>query len=105
MTDAVALVAISQLICLGALFYLARQLQRVRGELAAIAGGELEPASEQPQPAHDYGQAAAGTQSFESASLAERINELGLDIPALARRMQRSEQEVRLLLRDYGVRQ
>ena len=36
---------------------------------------------------------------MDSADIAARMSELGMDIPALARRMQKSEEEVRLLLR------
>jgi hypothetical protein len=37
--------------------------------------------------------------------LAVQIEALGVDIPAIARRMRRSEEEVRLLLRRQGVSQ
>lgn len=107
MTDVVVLLAISQLICLGGLCYLVRQIFALKGEVAdavdmVSAPDEAHPPVEAFAPATEP--APAGS-SPEVAALVRRMEELGLDIPALARRMRRSEQEVRMLLNDYGVRQ
>lgn len=106
MTDVVVLLAISQLICLGGLCYFARQVLALKGELAdaiamaSLPGDDTFAAAEslEPDVPRDH---LAG----DVALLADRMNELGLDIPALARRMRRSEGEVRMLLQEYGVRQ
>ena len=114
MTDAVALLAISQIVCLGGLAYLYAQVQKLRqggrqqrrhapappparaSRTAARAAGEaytrVPPAD--PAPRHEPRSAAA---------LAAQLTDLGVDVPALARRMNRSEEEVRLLLRRRGV--
>ena len=47
--------------------------------------------------------ASAAANRGEAATLAARLSEMGVDIPALARRMQKSEEEVRLLLRRQGA--
>ncbi len=39
---------------------------------------------------------------FPVSTIASRMNELGVDIPALARRMRRTEDEVRALLQAQG---
>lgn len=103
MTDAVVLIALSQLVCIGGLAYLYAQIQRMKREMPQsrrtssrvrhldldYTAYEAPPA--QPGPIFDGGQIAA------------RMNELGVDIPALARRMHRTEDEVRALLRAQGV--
>jgi hypothetical protein len=120
MNDAIAMLAISQLVCLGALFYLYTQLQEVRKGKA--------PARKQPSarvhrmagPAtvnqHSAGRAAKAAYAQpahvtpaqpsplrgEIASLVARANG-AVDIPALARRMRKSEEEIRLLLRRQGI--
>ncbi len=109
MTDAVALLAISQVICLGSIAYLYAQLQnmkqrsprarpvsaRVRtieDEIAVRAPGQM------PTPRPRQAQ-----RPMDAAAIAARMQETGLDVPALARRMRKSEEEVRLLLRRQGV--
>lgn len=105
MTDAIALLALSQLVCLGGLAYLYVQLSRVRRDNPAprrasdrvrhldldYSEYESAPAAyDEPQPV------------FPAATIATRMNELGVDIPALARRMRRTEDEVRALLQTQG---
>lgn len=107
MTDAVALLALSQLICLGGLGYLYLRLQEFRRLLArtnrALAG---------PAPAHPAARAAARAYAqtqpaarsrAELAALAAQLRDGKADIAALARRLNRSEEEIRLLLRTRGV--
>jgi len=115
MMDAIALLAISQLVCLGAMFYLYTQLQEVKK-----AGGRVRrspstrvhrmPASEEVGH-HAAGRAAKAAYSAPSAAarpstprdLVARAATEGVDIPALARRMRKSEEEIRLLLRRQGI--
>ena len=119
MTDAVALLAISQLVCLAGLAYLYSQIQKLRQgaprprmDRSSVAPHEeLRPApAPAPRPSatraaqNAYGRAAqAHAQPRSAAALAAQLGEMGVDIPALARRMNRSEEEVRLLLRRQGV--
>lgn len=111
MNDAIALLAVSQLGCLGAIGYLYMELQRLRRAGAGRSRRREEPISPRAavQQAARQAYAAgprAATAAFgnDRATLAQRVDELGLDVPALARRMNRSEEEVRLLLRRQGVR-
>lgn len=133
MNDAVALLAVSQLVCLVAVAYLYVQVQLLRraggkgrrtsmrsapvahsaadqdlsapaasmattGRLAqqayAPAQGQrrLEPTTPVPSAV------ASGQVTFDSAAIAARMAELGVDVPMLARRMRKSEAEVRALL-------
>lgn len=116
MNDAIALLAISQLVCLGAMFYLYTQLQEVRK-------GAPRP-RKQPSPrvhhmggARTVNQYSAGRAAQAAymppadeapvsrgdlAALVARANG-AVDIAALARRMRKSEEEVRLLLRRQGI--
>ena len=119
MNDAIALLAISQLVCLGALFYLYTQLQEVKKHGPA----RRQPSARvhrMPGPEtvnqHSNGRAARAAYAApvdimtaqapparaELASLVARANG-AVDIPALARRMRKSEEEVRLLLRRQGI--
>jgi hypothetical protein len=61
---------------------------------ARQAYGATAPA--QPYPARAALRAEAGT-------IAQRVSEFGVDVPELARRMRKSEEEVRLLLRRQGI--
>ena len=120
MNDAIALLAISQLVCLGALFYLYTQLQEVR---KGKPSGRKQPSARvhrMPGPAsvnqHTAGRAAKAAYAQpvtvtpgpsspargEIASLVARANGV-VDIPSLARRMRKSEEEIRLLLRRQGI--
>jgi hypothetical protein len=109
MTDAVVLLALSQLVCLGGLGYLFMQHQRTRTGAPRSRRGGPAPAP-RTAPAST---ARAARQAYErptrpqgspAARLAEELRaQGGLDIASLARRMNRSEEEVRLLLRRQGV--
>ncbi len=130
MNDAIVLLALSQFVCIGGIGYLYLQLQKLRtGQPQASRQRRPEPRyaeaeasvqeqaraplarrvqqpprrpEAQPAPAHRaYQQHAAPPQS--PAALAAQLTSMGLDIPALARRMNRSEEEVRLLLRRQQV--
>jgi hypothetical protein len=115
MNDAIALLAVSQLVCLGAVAYLYMQLRELRARSRTIRrrpnpGASLYPAAGAPSAAGQAARVAYSGQHVPpqhqrppAAPVAERLGELGLDVPALARRMQRSEEEVRLLLRRQGV--
>lgn len=119
MNDAIALLAISQLVCLTGIAYLYTQLQSLRKETGRIRrsvarvqgmGTSMQGAARgvnQQAARKAYGTPAAIPSStraqIDRAALAARIDTLGMDIPALARRMQRSEEEVRLLLRHQGL--
>jgi hypothetical protein len=112
MTDAVVLLALSQLVCLGGLAYLYRQVmqlranavlptrpsERVRG-LPIDEAPALVPASERVR----RPKAPQSKSSPDLATVTRRMHELGVDVPALARRMQRSEDEIRILLRRQGA--
>ena len=119
MNDAIALLAISQLVCLGALFYLYMQLQEVRrrGPARRQPSARVHrmpgPETVSPPLAGRAARAAYATPAggashvanparSELAALVARSNG-AIDIPALARRMRKSEEEVRLLLRRQGI--
>jgi hypothetical protein len=117
MNDAIALLAISQLVCLGALFYLYTQLQELKKTAPArrkpstrvhrmpaaadIAGGQHS-AGRAAQAAYSGPVAKAQPARNEVASLIARANG-AVDVTALARRMRKSEEEVRILLRRQGI--
>jgi hypothetical protein len=119
MNDAVALLAISQLVCLGAIFYLYTQLlalkARPRGKRATISprvhpmSTTMEVGSHQAARAAQAAYAPAKSAQTatgarrEAATLAARLTEMGVDVPSLVRRLHKSEEEVRLLLRRQGV--
>lgn len=117
MNDAIALLAISQLVSLGATIYLYTQVQTLRSrtvtrrapsqraqtidstvELGAGAGR----AARQAYAAQATG-ARRPVERRDGNDLVARLGEMGMDIPALARRMHKSEEEVRLLLRRQGM--
>ena len=117
MNDAVALLAISQLVCLGGIAYLYSQVQALRNgsrrqrrspsqrlhavdEAVDVAG----PYSTRQAARRAYGpQLQAPRPQTAAQLLADRVGDVDIDIPALARRMRRSEEEVRLLLRRQGA--
>ncbi len=121
MNDAIALLAISQLVCLGAIFYLYSQLQELKGKAPAKRRQPSTRVHRMPGPAEvgnhttaraaraAYAQptAAATVQPAsplrgDLASLVARSNGV-VDIASLARRLRKSEEEVRLLLRRQGI--
>jgi hypothetical protein len=112
MTDAVVLLALSQLVCLGGLAYLYRQVLQLRANavvrtrpservrtLPVDEAPAVVPPSERVRRANRPPAKAAP----DLASVTRRMHELGVDVPALARRMQRSEDEIRILLRRQGA--
>jgi hypothetical protein len=117
MNDAIALLAISQLVCLAAMVYLYSQLQALRRDRPARR--TISPRAQTMKRPVDVSGAKSANQAArtayaatrpgpaaarpDSAAIAARMSELGMDIPALARRMQKSEEEVRLLLRRNGA--
>lgn len=127
MNDAIALLAISQLVCIGGMSYLYLQLQAMRRDLPrrrpAPRMEEQEAAHAAPSPvraraaAGAYGAPQAQPQAQprpsrsgqmfakDAAGVASRLGELGVgvDVPTLARKMGKSEEEVRLLLRRRGI--
>ncbi len=115
MNDAIALLAVSQLVCIGGLAYLFLQLQSLRtrrtgpgrrppSHVRHVDQGAA-PLRSPGQPALRAYLAEAGRarDQLDALPVGARLSELGIDIPALARRMHRSEEEVRLLLRRQGV--
>lgn len=107
MTDAIVLLAISQLVCLGAIAYLYMEIQRVRREpqpRVRRAGPPRNAARQAAAQAYSgSSRSAAAAFGHDPAAIAARMDGLGVDVSALARRMNRSEEEVRLLLRRQGV--
>jgi hypothetical protein len=116
MNDAIALLAISQLVCLGALFYLYTQLHEVR---KSAPGRKRQPSARVHQMSgartvNQYSAARAARAAYsppaeegpvsrgDLSALISRANG-AIDITALARRMRKSEEEVRLLLRRQGI--
>jgi hypothetical protein len=115
MNDAIALLAISQLVCLGALFYLYTQVQEVRKG----GGRKRQPSARVHQmggarTVNQFSTARAAKAAYAApageapvsrgdlAALVARANG-AVDVPTLARRMRKSEEEVRLLLRRQGI--
>ncbi|WP_322795470.1 hypothetical protein [Tepidiforma sp.] len=106
MTDVIALLAISQLVSLGALFYLSLQVQQLRRAVRLPRRASVvhePPAAEAPARAA-AGRAARNAYAATPRPALEQLRAGGpVDIAELARRMQRSEEEVRLLLRRQGI--
>lgn len=116
MNDAIALLAISQLVCLGAIFYLYTQVQVLKNSnpirkrppsarvQRMVAPAELgSPAAARAARAAYGANRPAPAPRAAAATLAARIGESAVDVAALARRMRKSEEEVRLLLRRQGI--
>jgi hypothetical protein len=112
MSDAIVLLALSQLVCLAGVGYLYSQVQRLRlgrprTRRAAprfVIDGDGATATARNAAAQAYSASSEGTDARpDRASIVARMTELGLDVPALARRMKVSEEEVRLLLRRQGA--
>jgi hypothetical protein len=116
MNDAIALLAISQLVCLSAMIYLYSQVQLLKSRPARrAASSRVRPmsrpvdlaarktATQAARQAYGAPMRPASVRRPDTAAIAARMSELGVDVPALARRMQKSEEEVRLLLRRGAV--
>ena len=116
MNDAIALLAISQLVCLAAMIYLYSQVQLLKarpvrrptsnrvqpmGRTVDVAARKT--ATQAARQAYGSPMGSVSARRPDTASIAARMSELGVDVPALARRMQKSEEEVRLLLRRGAV--
>ena len=108
MTDVIALLAISQLVTLGALFYLYLQVQQLRGGARAIrhrtpSAAETAPAPGIPVRGPGAARAARAYAAAPRPALDQLRGGARVDVAELARRMHRSEEEVRLLLRRQGI--
>lgn len=119
MNDAIALLAISQMVCLGAIFYLYTQVQQFK----KVSPKRREPSTRvhrMPGPADvgghtaaraaraAYAQPVARTAAQPAPARADLATlvargEGAVDVSMLARRMHKSEDEVRLLLRRQGI--
>lgn len=109
MTDAVALLALSQLVCLGGLGYLYLRVQELKSAVAntnrasrrAAVGAVAARAAERAYRGPNAAPASVpGPQRNATVPLAQPGR---VDVAALARQLHRSEEEVRLLLRHRGV--
>lgn len=118
MNDAIVLLSVSQIVCLGGLAYLYLQVQGMdrgkrRRKPSAMRGLPIE------QPIHMPGRqvqemapaiitrshaAPAAAPATAPVPIAARMAELGVDIATMARRMNKSEEEVKLMLRRQAAR-
>ncbi len=116
MNDAIALLAISQLVCLGAMFYLYTQLQEMKknggrpkrqpsARVHHMGGAKTVNQFSAGRAAQAAYAAPAPDQPVSRGDLAALVAKANgvVDITALARRMRKSEEEVRLLLRRQGI--
>ena len=92
MTDAVVLIALAQVISFAGLLYLYVQVQSVLGR------SSLPPLDRSSQ----HHRSSRGS-AKESDAILARLSELDVDVPAMARRMHKSEEEIRLLLRRQSA--
>jgi len=110
--DAIALLAISQLVCIGAIFYLYMQLQELRkagpvrhrqpsSRVNHIAAPGAAPAATARSARMAY--AAAAPRPQPASPVPGGTAATGINVADLARRMRKSEEEVRLLLRRQGI--
>lgn len=108
MNDALALVAISQLVCLAGLAYLYMQLQELRRDVPRrrrAGAPRMQAAGRSAATARAAREAYSPVPSFEPPATPfprPAAAAGGLDVATLARRMNKSEEEVRLLLRRRG---
>lgn len=110
MNDAIVLLALSQVVCLGGLAYLYARVEDLRRQSRStrrVTSGRVRHIDpfETNSPPIDYVAPGPPATPLVPPDLAVQMEALGVDIPALARRMRRSEEEVRLLLRRQGVSQ
>ena len=114
MNDAVVLLALSQLVCLGGLSYLyvqvmklrtgaieRRQSDRVHALPRTLEIGYEVPDDDRVRRTPDASNGPIA--QVDLAMVSKKMTELGVDVPALARRMGRSEDEIRTLLRRKGA--
>ena len=102
MTDALALLALSQLVCLGGLGYLYLHIQELRRRLARVEARLRRQAAGSQDAARPVRIANPARRGEELARLVAQMRQEGADLTTLARRLQRSEEEIRLLLRRFG---
>lgn len=123
MNDAIVLLAISQIVCLAGMAYLYLQVQGMNSRQPRrqpVTSQRAQPiersipleaprerivapvAATVPSPAMANAYASAAS---AGAPVANRMAELGVDVQTLARRMNKSEEEVKLMLRRQAVRQ
>jgi hypothetical protein len=110
MNDAIVLLALSQVVCLGGLAYLYGRVEDLRRQARSsrrVTSGRVRHIDpfESSSPLIDHVTPRPPATAPMPPDLAVQIEALGVDIPAIARRMRRSEEEVRLLLRRQGVSQ
>jgi hypothetical protein len=106
MTDVIALLAISQLITLSALFYLYLQVQELRRGLRPVRRAAAPPAPAPGIPVRGAAARRAAGAAYAATprpALDQLRHGAAVDVAELARRMHRSEEEVRLLLRRQGI--
>ena len=110
-SDALALLAISQLVCIGAIAYLYLQVQALqrsqprRRVVPGSAPARPAPSAQRTAQAafESHPRRAAAGPPLEASSLAARLGDRTVDVAALALRMGKSEEEVRLLMRRRGI--
>lgn len=106
MTDVIALLAISQLTTLGALFYLHLQVQQLRRDTRPVRRAQP-PATPAPGiPVRGAALRRTASAAYAATPRPPRDPDPAsapFDVAELARRMHRSEEEVRLLLRRKGI--
>lgn len=112
MMDALALIAVSQLVCIGAIGYLYLQLQAVRREKPQrVRRSPRVQSLEHPvQAVTREASSRAAREAYAASSTQQAPRPMRptpegghVDIAELARRMNRSEEEVRLLMRRRGA--
>ncbi len=113
MNDAIVLLSVSQIVCLGGLAHLYLQIQGMdRGKRRRPVRSMRAQPIEQPVQMHEIvtrAKAAPSPVATQMAAqmavpVATRMAELGVDVATMARRMNKSEEEVRLMLRRQAAR-
>lgn len=123
MNDAIVLLSVSQIVCLGGLAYLYLQIQGLdrgkrRRPVSSMRAQPIEQPVQMPGRMREGGRepgivtrtkAAPSPVAQQMAQqmavpVATRMAELGVDVATMARRMNKSEEEVRLMLRRQAAR-
>lgn len=117
MNDAIVLLSVSQIVCLGGLAYLYLQVQGMdrgkrRRRSTAMRGQPIDQAVHMPGRQVQEMTPAIVTRSHAAPAapaptpvpIATRMAELGVDVATMARRMNKSEEEVKLMLRRQAAR-
>lgn len=92
MNDAVVLIALAQVISFGGLLFLYMQVQ-------SMARSRNLPQLD----AVNSRQSVTRRANVDADAILARLGELDVDVPAMARRMHKSEEEIRLLLRRQAA--